>query len=193
MHSVSLAQTLGNQDFHRLPDELVALVAEELLGHPVRQHDAPLGVHHHEAVRRRVDDQAEAPLGELAGLELALQTRRVLAEPGLDALVSQAELREAPDDDDREAAVGELGARHSGARGQHRAEQDADRRDRRRDPRRAPAANADRRSDEQRERDLDDALERQQRVDQDQEGRDREHRRQEGGQEDLAGSRVLTS
>jgi hypothetical protein len=60
---VARPEAVGNEQLDRLPQQLVARVAEELLGLAVDQDDLPLPVGDHHGVRGRLQEVLEAGLG----------------------------------------------------------------------------------------------------------------------------------
>ena len=55
-----LAQLLGEQNLHRLPDELLLLIPEEVGGVPVDSNDRAVQAHRHDRVGRGVDECVDA-------------------------------------------------------------------------------------------------------------------------------------
>ena len=59
-------EALRNKRFDRLPEQLVAMVAEEFLGLRINQDDAPGVVHHNHRIRRGIQQATKKFFGALA-------------------------------------------------------------------------------------------------------------------------------
>jgi hypothetical protein len=55
VHRVHGTRGLGHEDLDRPPDQLLARIAEQVLGLGVDHRDPTVAVHQHDAVRRRFD------------------------------------------------------------------------------------------------------------------------------------------
>ena len=71
-----LRETLRDDVRHLLPDELIAVVAELLLGLKIQQHDLAALVHHHHRIRSRLQQPAILRARLLAFAEIATDARK---------------------------------------------------------------------------------------------------------------------
>src|SRR5438552_2145856 len=90
MPRVPLAEPLGHKQLDPLPDELVAAIAEQLLGLSIDQHDPAVPVHDHHGVRSRLQKASEFVLGLLPVGDVADGARDERAFLGLEG--TQADL-----------------------------------------------------------------------------------------------------
>jgi hypothetical protein len=87
---VDAPKALGDEQLDPLPDQLLAAVAEQLLGLRVDQQDTAVAVDDHHRVRRRLEQTAELLLGAAALADVADRARHPHAVFGLDR--TQADL-----------------------------------------------------------------------------------------------------
>jgi len=71
----------GNQHLHRLTDELLARVAEQLLALGIRHPDDALLIHDHQPVRRELQHAAEELLGLAQAMLAGPDVLQELARP----------------------------------------------------------------------------------------------------------------
>ena len=76
------SKPLGHQNLNRLPEQLLARVAEQLLRLRIHQQDAALTAHDHHRIRRRLQQTPELHLGPFSLGDFPID----LENPGRDTL-----------------------------------------------------------------------------------------------------------